>query len=377
MVTRKCSSGSSHARTICLSFLIGSSPLLEARAAEGSDWMTINPAEMEAAVAAQNKHQEILIGRPGVQGIGVGLTEDGTHVGVHIFVKRGMVGPALPVQMEGVPARVIETDGFVAHDGPCADTPCHSGVFPRPVPMGVSTSAFSDFSAGTLGFRVHRIGIVDEAGYLTNNHVAARTPNARCPIQVNPAVVPGFELKQCQPGNLDANTDRCTAQRRIGELVQAVPIVMGESFLNTVDAAFVRSRRGCVSKRILDIGVPGAVAGFPALNDVVKMSGRTSGLKTNRVTTINGTVLVGYGSCGSALFVNQVFTEPLDSDSASLPGDSGAPVVRRLGTAWLPVGLNFAGDGFFGIVNPLPLVLNALGVRIDAAPDVPPARYCD
>lgn len=358
-------------------FLIGSSPLLEARPAERSDGMTISPAELEAAVAAQDKHQEILIERPGVQAIGVGLTEDGMHVGVHIFVKRGMVRSTLPVQMDGVPARMIETDGFVAHDGPCAATPCHSGVFPRPVPMGVSTSAFRAFSAGTLGFRVHRIGSGGESGYLTNNHVAAQTPNARCPIQVNPEMVPGFELRQCQPGNFDANTDACTAQRRVGELVQAVPIVMGGSFLNTVDAAFVRSRRGCVSKRILDIGAPGAVAGFPALNDVVKMSGRTSGLKTNRVTTINGTVLVSYGSCGSALFVNQVFTEPLDSDSASLPGDSGAPVVRIEGTARVPVGLNFAGDGFLGIVNPLPMVLNALGVRIDAAPDMPPATDCD
>ena len=154
-------------------------------------------------------------------------------------------------------------------------------------------------------------------------------------------------------------------------------MIMGGSFVNTVDAAFVRSKRGCVSKVIRDIGSPSAYVQFPALGDVVKMSGRTSGLKTNKVMTINAVVDVGYSNgCGSARFMNQVMTEPINSGAASLPGDSGAPVVKIVGASKIPVGLNFAGDGFLSVITPLPLVLSALGVQIDTKPDAPPAASC-
>ena len=71
--------------------------------------------------------------------------------------------------------------------------------------------------------------------------------------------------------------------------------------------------------------------------------------------------------------MNQAVTEPVTGASASRPGDSGSPVTT---TGRAPRGLNFAGDGFHGIINPIPLVLNSLGVQIDTAKDdVPVAGH--
>jgi len=144
---------------------------------------------------------------------------------------------------------------------------------------------------------------------------------------------------------------------------------MGNNFLNTVAAAFVQSKRGCVSKNIFEVGAPNSPPAFPQLGDTLQLSGRTSGVITIRVQTVNATVSVGYGSCGIALFVTQAVTVPVSSGSASLPGDSGSPVVRLVASSIIPVGLNFAGNGFNGVINSVPLVLNALGVEIDTASD--------
>jgi hypothetical protein len=185
-------------------------------------------------------------------------------------------------------------------------------------------------------------------------------------VTLNPNNLPAFGLDQCQPGLLDAG-GVCAAPK-VGDLVQAVPLVMGLAFLNTVDASFVRTNRACVSKNIRDLGTQAASSGLPTLNSTLKLSGRTSGLISVKVTTINATVDVSYGAgCGSARFVNQAFTSPVaPALSASRPGDSGSPVVTGARAAR---GLNFAGDGFFGIINPIPFVLNALGVQIDTAAD--------
>lgn len=320
-------------------------------------------AEVKAAIAVQAQHQEALMTQPGVHGIGVGRMEDSGPVGIKLFVKPGTPKSALPAQLNGVPVEVVESRGFVAH------VP-HTGTFPKPVPMGVSTGIANGAFVGTLGYRVRRIGSAADVGYITNNHVAAGSGSNFCPVQVNPSAVAGFYTIQCQPGGA------CGTTRRIGRLVQVIPLVMGNNFLNTVDTAFVKSNRGCASRNIQGIGTPSGTVEFPTLGSIVKMSGRTSGVITNRITSINATVTVGYDACGSARFVTQAIASPVDSSAASLPGDSGSPVVRISGTSKIPVGLNFAGDGFIGVVNPIPLVLNALGVQIDTAADSPPAASC-
>src|SRR5262245_18769778 len=335
-----------------------------------------------AATEVLEQHKSELLALPGVTAVGVGMMRDGATVGIHLYIQQGADARPMPRSMDGIPVRVMEGgEAFEAHDRgalPAEDEADidHRGIFNLPVPMGISTGNVNGLFAGTLGYRVMRLGSPTDVGYVTNNHVAAGSGPNLCPAQLNPANLPVFNVNQCQPGLLDARGS-CVPPP-IGALVQAVPLVMGDQFLNTVDAAFVKSRRGCVSQNILEVGAPNSAPAFPQLGDTLLLSGRTSGLITIRVQTVNATVFVSYngGICGVARFVNQVMTVPVSSGSASWPGDSGSPVVRLVESSIIPVGLNFAGNGFVGIINPLPLVLNALGVAIDTAPDEAPPAAC-
>lgn len=351
-------------------------PLSQALAQRPTDeGITVDEAQMSAAKTAQAKHQKSLLKQPGVHGVGIGLMEDGKRVGIHVFVDKGK-SKEVPKELDGVPVKVIETGRFKKHNGPCADPdfPCHFQAVALPVQMGNSTSNVNlPPFAGTMGFRVMRKGDSSVVGYVTANHIAAASGPDLCPAQINPEVLASFGTDQCQPGRLDGGGN--CIDPPIGDLVQVVPLVMGEDYFNTVDAAFVRSNRGCVSKVIRDIGAPGSKPALPKLNSILLLSGRSSGLRAVQVLAINVTVSVDYDSaCGTALFVNQIITVPTgSSSSASLPGDSGAPVVT---TKKAPVGLNFAGGDVFGVVQPITPVLEALQVSIDTLADAPPASSC-
>jgi hypothetical protein len=257
---------------------------------------------------------------------------------------------------------VLQTDQIRAFDGPPGNN--HRQNFSLPVPMGVSTSNVNGNFAGTLGYRVFRIGQSSIVGYITNNHVAAASGANLCPLQVNPQRLPAFGVDQCQPGRLDA-AGSCTPPV-IGDLVQAVPIHMGGSFQNTVDAVFVQSSRSLVNKTILDIGNPSPTIIEPAIGASVRKSGRSTGLTTGTINTINTSVNVNYGTgCGVAKFVGQIILGP---SGFSAPGDSGSPILRNvLDSAGRrrPVGLLFAGSSSITVANRIGDVLGALHAQID------------
>jgi hypothetical protein len=164
-------------------------------------------------------------------------------------------------------------------------------------------------------------------------------------------------VPQCSPNGV----------KRIGDLVQFVPIIFGGGFENTVDAAFVLSSRTLVNKTILDIGNPSSSILDPALNMPVQKSGRTTGKTFGTITGINATVTVGYGAaCGSAKFVNQMIITP---GGFSAAGDSGSLILHRtLKDSWnrfRPVGLLFAGSSTSTVGNQISDVLGALSSVID------------
>jgi hypothetical protein len=335
-------------------------------------------AAVQAATTVLDRHRHDLMAMPGVTAVGIGLMQDGQTVGIHIYQRKGSAS-VRPQPIEGVPVRVIKAGPFQANGRSAApsEDPSgtdHTGVFSGPVPMGVSTGNVNGDFAGTLGYRVERIGNPADVGYITNNHVAAASGPQLCPAELNPSVLPDFSTQECQPGLLDA-AGSCSAPP-IGQLVQVIPLIMGGQFTQTVDTAFVTSNRGCVSSTILEVGVPNQPPADPQVGDTLDLSGRTSGHIQVAVQTVNATVLVGYGNCGVALFINQAITVPVSSGAASLPGDSGSPVVKVDGSNISPVGLNFAGNGFNGVINPAPAVFQALGVEIDTAPDEPPPSTC-
>lgn len=325
--------------------------------------------QLRSAIKVQKNNESALLAMPGVVAVGVGMDENDGEPAVHVYLNTGSPAASLsrsvmPRKIDGITVRIIETGPIRAFDGPPGTD--HRLPYPAPVPMGTSTSNFNGIFAGTLGVRVFRTGQSGLVGYITNNHVASPSGAGLCPAQLNPAAIPAFGVDQCQPGRLDAAGNVCR-NPRVGDLIQAVPIIMGGAFENTVDAAFVGSTRSLVNKTILDIGNPSPTVQNAAVNLAVRKSGRTTGFTTGTIQTINATVDVGYGgSCGTAKFVGQIIIVG-SSGSFSAGGDSGSLILGGTDSSGRrrPVGLLFAGSDTITVANRIGDVLGALGVQVD------------
>jgi hypothetical protein len=318
--------------------------------------------KLEKVKKVQKDHERSLFGRAGVTAVGVGLREGGADddFSIDVYFNPEAPGAApgnIPLELDGVAVRIVETDEFKARDGGAN----HRLQYATPVPMGVSTGNDNGCFAGTLGVRVFRTGSTSRVGYITNAHVSSAGGANLCPGQA------AFGEDQFQRARLDT-APQCSLNgvNHIGDLVQHIPIVFGGSFENTVDAAFVASSRQLVNKKILDIGNPSPTILAAALNMPVQKSGRTTGLQFGTITSINVTANVGYNACGTAKFVGQIVITP---GSFSDPGDSGSLILHRTlkdgANRFRPVGLLFAGSSTTTLANPIGNVLGALASTID------------
>jgi hypothetical protein len=318
--------------------------------------------KMQKIKQIKEKYEKALFSRAGVTAVGIGLREGGAEddFSIDVYLNSAAPGAAaahIPLDLEGVPIRMMESDEFKARDGGA-----NRLQYAAPVPMGVSTGNDNGCFAGTLGVRVFRNGSTSRVGYITNAHVASAGGANLCPGRA------AFGEDQFQRA-LPDTVPQCSLNgvRRIGDLVQYTPIVFGGSFENTVDAAFVASSRLLVNKTILDIGNPSPSILVPALNMPVQKSGRTTGRQFGTITSIDVTVTVTYGAgCGIAKFVGQIAITP---SSFSAGGDSGSLILHRTlkdnANRFRPVALLFAGSSTMTLANPIGNVLGALGSTID------------
>ena len=132
----------------------------------------ISAEQLLAVQQVQRINEAQLLSVPGVIGVGIGLTERGDELALHVYLNVNAAGAspaAIAQQADGVPVRLMESDTFEARDAGDA----HMLQYNLPVPMGVSTSNDNGCSAGTLGDRVFRQGNSNRLGYITNNHVAS------------------------------------------------------------------------------------------------------------------------------------------------------------------------------------------------------------
>lgn len=234
---------------------------------------------------------------------------------------------------------------------------------PRPIQLGTSGGNIKDSSflyccGGTLGSLVK-----DAAGkqyILSNNHVLAKT---------NKGII-GDDITQ--PGLIDQNPV-CSkdASDAVADLSKFVSISFRRSITNTVDAAIAEVRSGAVntSGSILHIGEVSNSTAAPAINMLVKKSGRTTSLTNGTVTAVNVTVDVTYNwACGigsqTARFVNQIMIGP---GGFSAGGDSGSLIVEDCSSYPRAVGLLFAGSDTVTVANPISNVLSSLGVSMVGA----------
>jgi hypothetical protein len=315
------------------------------------------PSALQRAILVQEQRSDGLLERPAVVGTAVGRDESGEPE-IVVFTKRDV---RLPSSLGGIEVDV-EVTGPISSAQAAAprkapvgsagktSAPAPTSVFPRPVPIGVSTGNAGECSAGTISARVK-----DGAGNvyaLSNNHVYALGNKAEIGSQV------------LQPGRYDTGCAYSSANV-IGTLSDFEPIVYSTSASNVIDAAIASSTTASLgnSTPTNGYGTPSSIALAATVGLSVQKFGRTSSLTAGTVTAVNGIVNVGYGS-GTARFVDQVIVQSNKPFLRS--GDSGSLLVTRSATA-NPVGLLFASDasGKFAVANPIGSVLARFGVTVD------------
>jgi hypothetical protein len=239
----------------------------------------------------------------------------------------------------------------------------HQDYYPRPIPMGVSISTTPTspyISAGTAGMRVYALANPNIKLILSNNHVLGSIGPSLCPDTAD--LWPPPLTRVIQPGTLDIGSDPGNDPFYVtAGVVKTVPLRFGLLQTNLVDAAVALTTTDLASTDILGIGSPTPELGTAIVGMDITKSGRTTGVTTGKVTAVNATVLVNYGTgCGTAVFKNQIMTTASLGDS----GDSGSVVLES--STLKPVGLYFAGSALQGIMNPILQVYQSLGVFVDS-----------
>lgn len=200
--------------------------------------------------------------------------------------------------------------------------------------------------SGTLGALV-----TDNTGalyILSNNHVLGLSGQAN----------PGDDISQ--PGLIDNN---CQIPTIVADFT-----VAPELEPSNVDAAIAQLRSGQMDAtgEIQDIGVPSSIVAAPAVGMSVAKSGRTTGLTTGTISSINTTVNVQYTArCGGGKrftvnYTNQVVIGP---GNFSAGGDSGSLIVTN-NSSHQPVALLYAGSSTTTIGNPAGEVLTRLSAAL-------------
>jgi len=307
----------------------------------------LNHPRMRAAMGAQNRHNPHLLAQPDVVGTATGVDE-ADNPAILIFARRSLVQGAIPEVLDGIPVEVQVTGDIIAMRASASKVVINpAGVFPHPVPIGVSTGNAGECSAGTIGARVK--DTVGNVYALSNNHVYALENFAKIGSQV------------LQPGLYDTRC-RFSSSYVIGTLYKFQPILFTAN--NSIDAAIALSLPDNLGNATPanGYGLPKTTTAAASIGLAVQKYGRTTSLTKGSVSAINGTIKVGYDS-GTATFINQIVVR--SARAFILPGDSGSLLVTDPGKN--PVGLLFAADssGKMCIANLIDAVLSQFNVTID------------
>jgi hypothetical protein len=222
----------------------------------------------------------------------------------------------------------------------------HTAKQTPPVKMGTSGGSANDKSnfyccGGTLGSLVLRDGVLC---ILSNNHVLARSGSA------------AVGEDTIQPGLIDSN---CSAapDNIVGDFLGNV-VPLGTANVD-VGLSIARSNVDA-SGSILEVGVPVATVQAPAVGLHVLKSGRTTGLTTGSITSINTSVSVQYQKgCATGKKFTIGYSNQIVTGAMSAGGDSGSLLLSNDGTA-NPVGLLFAGSSSATVYNRAQDVVNAV-----------------
>ena len=293
---------------------------------------------VEALTALRDRNLDFFFSFPGVYGVGVRAGAIDVYIDKHLYADntrldllmssfRTRVGFATDLLN---PIRIQEIQAFSS----------------TAAAMGSSTSNTAGCFIGTLGVTAKRNG---QIGYITCNHVAAAEENRIC------ANV-GNAKRQVSPASGDQ--PHCKDGARIGRLEETIPIHFSGNHKNYVDAAFV-AQRGVGVHPLNRCGIVWTSTIVPAVQGMrVQKCGAATDLQEGDVWNPNAVIKVSYRCGMSTLFYDQIV---IKGSGFSAAGDSGSVVFTKNGEV---VGLLFAGEPDWTIVNPMQHVVDELKVQL-------------
>jgi len=267
-----------------------------------------------------------LLNVPGVAGFGLStyyrgeFAVHGSEPVIVVYVEREdpWILRHIPSEVEGVKVKTVVSGKFKTLQLTVLQYE-HRAKY-RPALGGTSVGSL-EVGAGTLGCRVFDRATGAVLG-LSNNHVLSQNWGLKRTAYVGKPIV--------QPGPLDGGRD---PDDRIGVLERWVDVNLNVE--NLVDVAVFRPTDG-LSDAVLGLVDKPLPVVDASVGDVVRKSGRTTGVTEGKVEAVGATVSVD--GWGTAIFTDQIITSTAIADA----GDSGSYTVNvsKGGTA----GLVFAGS---------------------------------
>ena len=284
----------------------------------------------------------------------MGIAHSESEGEIIVFVESEQARGRVPRTFEGYPVRTEVTGRIQALSTPIAEP--LAGVSQerrdevRPLVGGTSLSAYVpdvDY-AGTLGM------VTYDEKILSNAHVIAIEPETAEFLAIGTAIL--------QPGSGDGGG----LGDRVGELGAYVPISFDPGVENYADAAISSIDDGIGASPGEQFSEEGNywIEGWVEVSDgdIVRKSGRTTGVTTGEVIYTDASVTVTYGD-QSAYFADQIVVAQ-NNYSFAKPGDSGSAVDKDGEFA----GLLFAGSADRAVICKAEHIIDGLGIAVEPLP---------
>jgi len=306
-----------------------------------------NPGRGKSLGEAKKALEQELLPLAGAGFVGIAHSEDEGKV--IVFVEDEQTKQRVPHSFEGYTVRTEVTGKIQALSTQVAEPLAYEKRRDEVSYLvgGISLSAYIPnlYYSGTLSM------VTYDDKILSNGHVIAMNPETYEFIAIGTPIV--------QPGSGDGGT----LSEKVGELEAYIPIDFDPDAENYADAAIASIDGGVEASPGEQFYEEGNywVEGWTEVSngDIVRKSGRTTGVTTGEVIHTNVSVMVRYGD-QSAYFVDQIAVAQ-ENWSFAEPGDSGSAVDKD-GEF---VGLLFAGSESHVFISKAEHIINGLGIAVE------------
>lgn len=308
-----------------------------------------NPGRGKSLAEARRALEQELLPLAGAGFVGIAHSE--AEGKITVFVENEQARQRVPRSFEGYAVRTEVTGKIQAFSAqvaePLTDVSEKRRKEVRPLVGGISLSACVPnlYYAGTLGM------VTYDDKILSNAHVIAMNPKTAEFLNKGTYIL--------QPGSGDGGS----LANWVGTLEDYIPINFTSGAENYADAAIGSIDGGVEASPGEQFSEGGNywIEGWTEVStgDIVRKSGRTTGVTTGEVIYTDASVLVEYDG-RSALFVDLIEVKQ-ENWSFAKPGDSGSAVDKN-GEF---VGLIFAGSAKSVVICKAEHIIEGLGIAVE------------